>query len=475
MRVFARDATTEGPFSSDLLIDPTPSSAFQTALRTGAPVTTLDHAMTAFSDWEALAAQGFLQVAVVPLGASGVLGALVIATRREESWAIEDLSWAVQLGVLFGGHLSTLRAGHALRRINDELERRVGDRTVELRASEERFQLLFQSAPQAMVIADRGGRVVQANRGAQHLFGYDDDTFRGLPLSSLLPVALREHHEELVRAFTVESAVGARAMAPGRTVAGLRQDGTEFPAEIGLVPLVVHGEQQIVAGITDISARIAAQETISRSLREKEVLLKEIHHRVKNNLQIISSLLMLQSEQMPSEDVRRMLHESVYRVRSMALIHQLFYGGQSLDRIDLGAYARGLAASLAGVLAPTAKVEVVADDVAVPVDVAVPLGLILNELLTNAFKYGLPRDAGQARLHGADADVVVEVHVEGSDLQISVQDRGPGLPVELELATATTLGLQLVRSLVRQLRGRLTVVRAPRAGVSLRCPVSQHS
>jgi PAS domain S-box-containing protein len=321
-----------------------------------------------------------------------------------------------------------------------------------------------------MVIAASDGRVVQANLRAQTLFGYDDNAFTGLPIDRLLPHAHRAAHAAHMRGFGEQTTARARAMAPGRTVSAVRADGREFSAEIGLVPLFFRGEMQVVAGITDVSARVAAQEAVTRSLREKEVLLKEIHHRVKNNLQIISSLLMLQSDQMPSDAARSMLHESVYRVRSMALIHQLFYGGDSLDRIDVGVYARGLATSLAGVLAPTARVEVLADDVDVAIDRAVPLGLVLNELLTNAFKYGLR--AGDTRRSGdTTGDVVVEVRADGEQLRVSVWDSGPGLPEGFD-AQGHTLGLQLVRSLTRQLRGAFTAHRTPRAGVTLTCPRS---
>jgi PAS domain S-box-containing protein len=276
------------------------------------------------------------------VGAHGVRSAFVFGTRSGERWSVDDLSWAMQFGVLVGAHRSALDAARALRRGNEALEQRVSERTAELRASEERFELLFQNAPQAMLIADAQGRVVQSNRGARALFGYDDDAFTDLPISALVPAPHRAQHDGHIHSFGASTKTRARAMAAGRTVAAVRRDGSEFPAEIGLVPLMVRGEQQVLAGVTDLSARVAAQEAVSRSLREKEVLLKEIHHRVKNNLQIISSLLMLQSDKVPSDDARRTLHESVYRVRSMALIHQLFYGGESLERIDLGTYARSL-------------------------------------------------------------------------------------------------------------------------------------
>ena len=211
---------------------------------------------------------------------------------------------------------------------------------------------------------------------------------------------------------------------------------------------------------------------LTRSLEEKETLLKEIHHRVKNNLQIISSLLMLQSEHMPSDKTRAMLEESVFRVRSMALIHQQLYGVDSLARIDLGEYARTLTESLRLTLAPTARIELRLAPAEVTIEVAVPLGLILNELVTNAFKYGM-RPKGDPRAPGASGpgcDVLVEVGSEGDTVRIAVADSGPGLPLEINPARASTLGLQLVRSLTRQLRGKLTVEREGGTRFALVCP-----
>ena len=460
-------------FTSDVTLASAEGTSFEALLHSGEPVTTQHHAVDAFVDWREWASVGLTQIVSVPLvpvvGASDMAGMLTLGTRAVGRWGTEDFAWAVQFGLLVGGHLSTLRAGDELRQLNEALEARVEERTAELRASEERFELLFQSAPQAMIIADAAGSVVQSNRGAQSLFGYDDTAFDGLAIAALVPATVRGRHDGLLRGFLDKPDLHPQAMAPGRTIFGRRSDGSEFPAEIGLVPLMVRGERQVLAGITDITARVAAQEEISQSLREKEVLLKEIHHRVKNNLQIISSLLMMQSDQMPSEDARRMMHESVYRVRSMALIHQLFYGSESLEKIDLGAYAKGLSSSLAGVLAPAARITVVAENITVPVDIAVPLGLILNELLTNAFKYGLPTtDDALLKAHASGlSDVRVEVSVDGGMLRVAVMDSGPGLPDNVDVATAGTLGLQLVRSLTRQLRGTLTLMRRPEAGITL--------
>jgi two-component sensor histidine kinase len=186
------------------------------------------------------------------------------------------------------------------------------------------------------------------------------------------------------------------------------------------------------------------------SLQEKETLLKEIHHRVKNNLQMVSSLLTLQMDQMPDARSRELLAESVRRVRSMALIHQHLYGSVSLERVDLGAYVRNLAETLRMALAPAARMSFDVDSVEVAVERAVPVCLILNELLTNALKYGVAPQGATPR----DWDVVVSVKEAGRQARLVVRDRGPGLPDDFRLSGHQSLGLQLVTSLTRQLRGK---------------------
>lgn len=182
------------------------------------------------------------------------------------------------------------------------------------------------------------------------------------------------------------------------------------------------------------------------SLEEKETLLKEIHHRVKNNLQMVSSLLSLQMEQMPEGKPQSLLAESVTRLRSMALIHQHLYGSTSLARVDLGMYAQSLTESLRHVLAPMARIDFDADSVEVSVEQAVPTGLVLNELLTNALKYGAGPDGHY---------VQVSVKTKRREVQICVRDHGPGLPEGFQLRGSGTLGTQLVATLTRQLRGQI--------------------
>ncbi len=434
-------------------------TAIAEALRTGRIVGTHERPLEAFAEWVGLSeTHGYRQFAVVPLlGGGAPMGTLNLGFRQPEPLSREQLDGVAQVAAVLAAHLSIQRTRAALESLNADLEGRVEARAEELRASEERFERLFREAPQAMLIVGSEQQVMQANRRAHSVFGYGDGELVGRPLAALVPLDHRHGHAGLVAgamAAGPRSETVRRAMR-GRVVGAARRDGTTFSAEIGLVPLEHRGERQVLAGVDDVSVRLAAEAQVTRSLREKETLLKEIHHRVKNNLQIISSLLMLQSEQMPSDEARRLLGESVFRVRSMALVHQQLYGVESLERIDFGEYARALAESLRAGLAPDLRLEVAVDVVEVNIELAVPLGLVLNELVTNALKYGRPRGE-RSSPRESSPDVRVELRAHGSALVATVADRGPGLPVGFDPKRATTLGMQLVRTLARQLRAELS-------------------
>ncbi len=326
------------------------------------------------------------------------------------------------------------------------------------------FRSVFEHSPDGLLVVDPDGHVRAANARAQAMFGDVD----GAPLDRLL-----EGGGELLGAV-VQTATQGAAAVPAQLFrrAAYGPDGSEFSSEVSVASTSLSATRSTILSVRDLTERHRMELALTRSLEEKETLLKEIHHRVKNNLQIISSLLMLQSEHMPSDKTRAMLEESVFRVRSMALIHQQLYGVDSLARIDLGEYARSLTGTLRSTLAPAARIALRLAPAEVTIEVAVPLGLILNELITNAFKYGM-RPPGEPRAPGAsgpDCDVLVEVGAEGDTVRIAVTDSGPGLPLEVNPARASTLGLQLVRSLTRQLRGKLTVERDGGTRFALGCP-----
>ncbi|GAB4545113.1 MAG: hypothetical protein Kow0063_39040 [Anaerolineae bacterium] len=219
----------------------------------------------------------------------------------------------------------------------------------------------------------------------------------------------------------------------------------------------------------EIIERMRAEERIEASLREKEVLLKEIHHRVKNNLQIVSSLLNLQSNHIDDPQVLRVLCDSRHRIRSMALIHEKLYKSYDLARVDFADYIRDLAAYLFrsyGDLARTIALKVETENVFLGIDSAVPCGLILNELLSNSLKHAFPvgqLPPGQRTSDGDQKEIRVELRT-GIDHRLSliVSDNGVGLPPDLDFRDTPSLGLQLVNTLVRQLDGTFELDRQGR-------------
>lgn len=199
----------------------------------------------------------------------------------------------------------------------------------------------------------------------------------------------------------------------------------------------------------DITERKRSAERISASLREKEVLLQEIHHRVKNNLQVISSLLKLQSAAITDARARDIFQESQHRVRSMALVHEKLYQAPDLTRIDFADYLRSLTTYLVRSynVSPLLHLDIDAESVLLDVEQAVSLGLIVNELVSNALKYAFPaQTGGQIRIVVRPAD---------AHLSLTISDTGVGLPPEIDLGHTETLGLRLVTMLTRQLGGTI--------------------
>ena len=217
---------------------------------------------------------------------------------------------------------------------------------------------------------------------------------------------------------------------------------------------------------SEIAERQRVQEEIEVSLEEKALLLQEIHHRVKNNLQIVSSLLYLQSLEVESPDAFAILKASESRIRSMALVHERLYQSEGLARIDFQDYTQTLIDNLASSYnAAERHIDLTADaeKVSLPIDLAIPCGLIINELVSNALKHGFP--------DGQEGQVDVRLH-ETVDrmITLSVANNGVSLPDDFDIQHSSSLGLQLVRALVKQLKGTLTLQRDAQTEFTVRFP-----
>jgi PAS domain S-box-containing protein len=320
---------------------------------------------------------------------------------------------------------------------------------------EDSFRRVVEWAPSAMVMIDSDGIMVLVNAQTERMFNYERAALIGQPVEMLVPARFRHHHMAYRTGFFGDSK--PRPMGVGRDLAGCRADGSEFPVEIGLNPIDTEAGIMVLASIIDITERQRAQQRLEDALREKTVLLNEVHHRVKNNLQVITSLLNLQADHAADPRLRAMLAESCGRVKAMALTHQLLYERKDFSRLDLGEYLERLMHSIRATYRGTGeriKLRLLLPAKSVPLDLerTIPCGLLLNELVTNSYKHAFPGERC--------GEILIELSEDGDGLvRFSIADDGIGLPPESELASHASLGLQLVPLLVEQLHGTLEIMR----------------
>ena len=315
-----------------------------------------------------------------------------------------------------------------------------------LRASEEKFAKAFRTSPDAITLTRLSdGAYLEVNEGFTHLMGCSAAEALASSTLELGHWADPEGRRRVLDAMEEKGSVLGMEM-PFR-----RKDGSVFIGSLSAAYLDLEGERCVLATTRDVTEQREAENQLRASLNEKEILFKEVHHRVKNNLQIVSTLLDLQSKFLVDERDLKTFKESQNRVRAMALIHEKLYGSKNLAKLDLSSYVASLAAHLFeafGVERSTVEFQAQVEDIALNMDKAMPFGLILNELVSNALKYAFPG--------GRKGIVRIELRArENGEVMLAVSDDGIGLPAEVDFRQAKTLGLHLVRMLAWQLQGSL--------------------
>jgi len=346
------------------------------------------------------------------------------------------------------------RANAELAHLNDELaqlnEQGHREHEVQVHSVEARKAAMLEASLDAVISIDHEGKIIDWNPAAEKIFGHAKDQVIGKDMAELiLPIWLRSNHRQGLSNYLATGE--ARVIGKRIELPALRADGTEFPVEVAITRIPTEGPPMFTGIIRDITERRHAEQRLLASLREKEVLLREVHHRVKNNLQVITSLLNLQASYVQDPRAAAMFRESQNRVRCMATIHETLYRAHDLARIDFAAYVQNLGSDLQRFYAGSnnaVKIKYNLEQLFLSMDTAIPCGLILHELVSNCCKHAYPSGPG--------GEVVITVReVADGRHVLMVQDHGVGLPPELVFEKAESLGLRLVRALTGQINGVL--------------------
>jgi PAS domain S-box-containing protein len=311
---------------------------------------------------------------------------------------------------------------------------------------------ILSTMADALLLVSPGGTIGSVNQAALELLGCEESELIGQPIETIFT----PEEKARFKGTWLEQLVTAGSISDTEVIFKTKDVG-EIP--ISLSGSVMRDEDGTERGIVyvgrDLTERKKAEEQIKASLREKEVLLKEIHHRVKNNLQVISSLLYLQSKNIKDRQTFEMFQESQYRVRSMVLVHERLYQSPDLAKVDFAEYVRSLANYLFrsyGVNTNVIQLRTSVDDVLLGIDTAITCGLILNELISNSLKHAFP--------DGRPGEVRIELRADDDQLTLMISDNGVGFPGDLDFRDTQSLGLQLVNTLVEQIEGTIELDRS---------------
>ncbi|MCE8426224.1 MAG: PAS domain S-box protein [Candidatus Methanoperedens sp.] len=322
-----------------------------------------------------------------------------------------------------------------------------------IREAEERYRSLFDNANDAIITTDLEDIATSWNAGAEKILGWTEREIIGQKLSPLI----FDPTQQVERDLLIRNAISVGTFTGIETVL-LRKDGTKLNVSMTVSPLRDANKNPIgiSAIIRDITERKLAEEQIKASLKEKEVLLREIHHRVKNNMQIISSLLRLQSGSITEKKYHDMFVESQNRIIAMSLIHEKLYRSADLTNIDSEAYIKDLVNGLFQTYeVNTGKVALKLNvkNVSLGINSAIPCGLIINELVSNSLKYAFPGDR--------TGEITISLRsYDDNMIEMLVSDNGLGIPENMDIKNLESWGLRLVMILAEnQLNGEINLYR----------------
>lgn len=327
------------------------------------------------------------------------------------------------------------------------LAEEIDKRGSQIAESEEKYRLLFELSPQYIIVSNLDGEIYDVNEHVSKFIGLEKDKLRSKSIFDLklLPPEKIDETKELLRII----GDGGKVQAYETKI--LDRMGNERHVKIYNKLLNINGEDMIIFVIQDLTDIKKAQRELEKALEEKELLLKEIHHRVKNNLMIISSLLSLQARYLKDKEAFEIFKESENRAKSMALIHERLYRSSNLKEIDMMDYLKTLARGIfTSYSPPGVKLNFDIDKIKMDIEQAIPVGLIVNELITNSFKHAFPENG--------EGEVNLKLKSLDGKIFLEVSDNGIGFPEDLDWQNTESLGLQLVKSLADQINAEVRMI-----------------
>ncbi|HHW05274.1 MAG TPA: histidine kinase dimerization/phosphoacceptor domain -containing protein [Methanothermobacter sp.] len=316
----------------------------------------------------------------------------------------------------------------------------------QLEESEKKYRSLFELSPKYILVLNLKGKILDLNKATSELIGLKKGKLVGksFELGFILPERIKEIKEKLK---IIEK---GSEVKPYETKL-LDSKGNEHYVRVFSRLVKIGGDDLLIVVIEDLTDIKKTQKELEKTVKEKELLIKETYHRVKNNLMIISSLLSLQSRYLKDKRALELFKESENRARSMALIHERLYRSSNLKEIDIAEYLQTVASGIFNSYAiPGIKLNLDLDKVKMDVELAIPIGLIVNELVTNSLKHAFPE--------GAEGEVNLKLKSLNDEILLEVSDNGVGFPDSLDWQKTSSLGLQLVKSLSDQINADVEMI-----------------
>lgn len=316
-----------------------------------------------------------------------------------------------------------------------------------IKESEERFFKAFSTNPIAIILTEEDGKIIDANESYLELTGFKKEEVLGVS-STKLGITSEKVRNILIKEFREKGEIKDLEVEINI------KSGETRTVLVSTESMPIEGKNRNINYLYDITERKKAVNKLESSLNEKEALLREVHHRVKNNLQVISSLLNLQSNYV-EDDFKDILLVTQSRIRSMAMIHSKMYNSNDLTHIHIKNYIDNFVSDLFylyGVDKTIITLNTDIEDIEIGIDTAIPLGLIINELIINILKHAFPNNQR--------GNILISLKEVDDEFILKICDNGVGLPENILIDNIETLGLQLVNNLVEQIEGSMEISRS---------------